>query len=188
MIDSDTKKSRVKVIILAYPLALLVISVILNLFAFGVRPAIVALPSSEAVLALAIAAMLLLLNHTWLMTTTELTRLQYGLHATPEEWESSENSKENVTQKGWEELKRRHNAHRNATENTIHFALLAVSMIMISPTTIAAQVWLIIFAISRLGHSYSYINGNDGLRGLFMSFGLIATYGLASYIVIGLVI
>ncbi len=187
MTDSEIKKSRVKIVILAYPLGLLVIGVILNLFAFGVRPVIVALPSFEAIVALAVAAILLLLNHTWLMTSTELTRLQYELHATPEEWEDSGHSKENVVQKGWEELERRHNAHRNATENTVHFALLAFVMVMISPTVIAAQAWLVTFAISRLGHSYSYINGKDGLRGLFMSISLIATYGLASYIAIGLV-
>ncbi len=188
MTEAQTKKSRVRLIILAYPLGLILISAVVNFFLFDVHPPIVALPSSETTFVLAIASILLVLNHTWLMTSTELTRLQYGLHATPEEWESSGSNKKSIVPEGWEELERRHNAHRNATENTTHFVLLAVTMAVISPNLIAMQIWTLAFAVSRIGHSYSYIKGRDGLRGLFMSISLTATYGLASYVVISLVL
>jgi glucose-6-phosphate isomerase len=53
----------------------------------------------------------------WLMTATETTPVRYKLYATPEEWEASDDNKQDATQVARQELERAHNAHRNATEN-----------------------------------------------------------------------
>jgi len=186
MIDIEKRKQRIKMIVLAYPIALLLAGIALNWFAFGVDPAVTALPSAGVLSALVVAAVLLVVNHTWLMTSTELTRLKYDMKATPEEWDASETRREDVSKTGWRELERRHNAHRNATENSVYFAILAMIFSVISPTVIAAHVWIIGFAIARLGYTFSYLSGRDGARGIFMSLGLTAMYGMASYLVISL--
>ena len=180
------RERRTMVIVKAYPLGLLLIGVVLNLFAFGVNPIAVDLPSVECIRALVIAAVLLVINHTWIMTSTELTRVRFKMYATPEEWAESGTSRQDVAEEGVAELERRHNAHRNTTENSIYFVLLALVFVLVSPTTVAAQTWIIGFAVARLGYTYSYLSGNDDARGLFMSLSLLALYGIASYLVISL--
>ncbi len=165
-----------------YPLGVLLVSVLLNYFAFGVNPVVVALPSVESIVALVVSAALLIINHTWLMTTTELTRARFGMHSTPEEWEASGTSPRDAPEEGLRELDRRHNAHRNTTENTVYFAFLAGILVLVSPPTLAAQAWIIGFAVARLGYTYSYLAGNVNLRGLFMSLSLLAMYGMASFL------
>ena len=76
--------------------------------------------------------LLLVINHTVLMTTTELTRLKYDLKATPEEWAASDHNRADITAEAETELERQHNAHRNATENTVYFAMLAITLGLIS--------------------------------------------------------
>ena len=174
-------------IVRAYPLGLLLIGIVLNLFVFGVNPSAVALPSAECIRALVIAAVLLVINHTWIMTTTELTRVRFKMYSTPEEWAASGISRQDAPEKGLRELERRHNIHRNTTENTICFILLALVFVFVSPTTVAAQAWIIGFAIARLGYTYSYLAGKDNARGLFMSLSLLAMYGIASYLAMSLV-
>jgi uncharacterized MAPEG superfamily protein len=175
-------------IIIAYPFVVLLIGVGLNLFVFGVSPLALALPSDASASALVIASVLLAINHTWLMTTTELTRVRYKLHATPEEWAASGTNRRDAQSEGLVELERRHNAHRNTTENVVYFIFLAFIFALVSPTTLAAQVWIIGFAVARLGYTYSYLAGRDGARGLFMSLSLLAMYAMASYLVISLVV
>ena len=174
-------------IVKTYPLGVLLIGVVLNLFVFGVNPAAVALPSAESIRALVIAAVLLAINHTWIMTTTELTRIRFKMYSTPEEWAASGTSRQDAPEEGLRELERRHNIHRNTTENTIYFILLALVFVLVSPTTVAAQAWIVGFAVARLGYTYSYLAGKDGARGLFMSLSLMAMYGIASYLVMSLV-
>ncbi len=174
-------------IVKAYPLGVLLVGVVLNLFVFGVNPAAAALPSIECIRALVIAAVLLTVNHTWIMTTTELTRDRFKMYSTPEEWAASGTSRQDAPDEGSRELERRHNAHRNTTENTIYFILLALVFVLVSPTAIAAQAWIIGFPVARLGYTYSYLAGKDGARGLFMSLSLLAMYGIASYLAISLV-
>ena len=89
---------------------------------------------------------------------------------------------------GLRELERRHNAHRNTTENVVYFIILALVFVIVSPPTIATQVWIIGFAVARLGYTYSYLAGRDNVRGLFMSLSLLAMYGMASYLAISLVV
>ena len=188
MTQDETRKKKLAKIILAYPFALIIIGLIVNFLLFGVRPAVIAMPSLANFVALVLSAVLLLANHTWLMTSTELKRLKYNMRATPEEWDASEHSQSSVSDEGLRELERRHNAHRNATENVVHFVFLALLFSVLSPVTIAAQVWIVGFAIGRLGHTFSYLTGRDGPRGIFMSVSLVSLYGLASYIVVSLIV
>ncbi|WP_299480839.1 MAPEG family protein [uncultured Roseibium sp.] len=188
MSQLNASKKSTALIIKVYPVALILISLALNLTVFSVEGTAIALPSHHVLAALAIASLLLVLNHTWLMTSTELTRLKYEIRATPEEWKTSGLSKGAVTETGFSELERRHNAHRNATENTTLFVLLAIPFSFVSPSALAASVWLIGFAIGRLGHTYSFLTGKSGARGLFMTVSLLCLYGLAGYTAIALLL
>jgi uncharacterized membrane protein YecN with MAPEG domain len=188
VIEDKNNKRKFTRIILAYPFALVLVGLAVNLFVFGIDHATIAIPSYRVIAALIFSSVILLVNHTWLMTGTELTRLKYNMHATPEEWEASEYVKADVSLKGLEELERRHKAHGNATENVVHFVLLAVLVSVVSPVAIMAQVWFVSFAVARLGHTFSYLSGRDGLRGIFMSLSLVSLYGLASYLLLSLVV
>jgi len=86
--EEKKRQRRTMAIVMAYPLVLLLIGVVLNLFVFGVKPPIVALPSAEFLRPLVIAAVLLVINHTWIMTSTELTRVRFKMYSTPEEWDT----------------------------------------------------------------------------------------------------
>ena len=183
-LDKRTRKGMV--IVAMYPVVVCLVSVAVNLWAFGVTPIAVALPSAACIQALAIAAILLTFNHTWLMTATELTRVRFKMFATPEEWAASGSKPEDASAEGVRELQRNHNAHRNATENTAGFLLLAVVFALTSPSDLAAYTWIVGFAVARIGHAYGYLARNDSIRGLFMSVGLLAMYGLASHLALGL--
>ena len=119
------RKLRFTRIILACPLVLILAGIAINMALFGVGPAVVSLPPKEVVVLLVLGAVLLFGNHTWLMTSTELTRLRYDLHATPEEWAGGSKPGDAPTE-GLRGLERRHNANRNATENTVLFVLAAL--------------------------------------------------------------
>lgn len=186
MVQDESRRRKFGRIILAYPFVLIVISLLAHLLVFGVNPFVIALPSFPVLAALVISALLLLANHTWLMTSTELTRLNYNMHATPEEWAASDHRREEVSEEGAQELERHHNAHRNATENTVYFVVLALTISIVSPVVLAAQTWMIGFALGRLGHTLAYLTGNDSIRGIAMSISLVSLYGLASYLAIGL--
>lgn len=170
----------------AYPIALVFIGIILNIFLLEVRPIVVALPSPESIVALTISATLLVVNHTWLMTTTELTRVKFDMATTPEEWAASGRKRQDAARLGLDELERRHNAHRNTTENVVYFVILAPIFVLSSPTTLAVQVWVVGFSVARFGYTYSYLAGKTGARGFFMSVSLLCLYGIASYLAMGL--
>jgi uncharacterized membrane protein YecN with MAPEG domain len=179
MTASQKRIRKFSFIIQAYPIVLILISLGLNVYVFGVQPVAVAQPSFVVVFALAVSALLLVFNHTWLMTATELTRLRYNMYASHEEWGENDARKEDVAASGWIELDRHHSAHRNATENTVTFVLVALVFAAISPSVLAAEVWFVGFAVARLGYTYSALRGKSGLRGIFMSLSLLALYGLA---------
>lgn len=185
MSENDARIRKFTRIIIAYPIGLIVVAVVANLL-FGIRPLVVSLPTPAIMGAVSIGAGLLLLNHTWLMTATELTRLNHNIYASPEEYVENNAHKKDVADAGWIALERHHNAHRNATENTVYFAILAGAMMLASPSPLAAQVWILAFAIGRLGYSFSALKGNAGLRGIFMSLSLVALYGMASYLLLAL--
>lgn len=180
------KQRKFTRIIIAYPFALIAVAVCLNVFMLGEAPAAPGLPDRAQLTAFAVSVTLLLANHIWLMTSTELTRLRHNLHATPEEWQAAGIHEADASAIGTSELKRRHNAHANATENTVYFALLAAPFLLIAPSLAATWLWLLGFAIGRLGHTAAYLHGKDGLRGLFMSVSLLALFGMASYMVLAL--
>jgi len=186
MTGSEKRIQKFTLIILAYPIALILISLGLNAFVFGVAPPIAALPPIQVVYALVISGALLVLNHTWLMTATELIRLNHNMYASHEEWAQNNAKKEDVSEQGWVELDRHHNAHRNTTENTVYFVFLAFIVSMVSPAILTAQIWIISFAIARLGYTFSALHGKSDLRGFFMSLSLLAIYGLTSYLALSL--
>ena len=175
-------------IVRAYPLVLLAAGLIANLLVFGVSPAAITLPSAASINALIVAAILLTINHTWLMTATALTRTRFNIHSTPGEWAASGTSPGDVSKEGLGELERNHNAHRNTTENVLYFILLASILALVSPSDLAAQVWIVGYALSRLGYTNGYQSGRDGARYIFMSLSLLAMYGIASYLAISAVI
>jgi len=187
MTDRESRVRKFGLIIVAYPVVLVLIGLGLNVFLFGIEPAAIALPAPAILWALVIAGTLLVLNHTWLMTATELTRLKYNMHASPEEWAENNARKEDVAEQGWIELDRHHNAHRNATENTVYFGVVAVIFSVVSPPVLAAQIWLVGFSVARLGYTFSALRGKPGLRGLFMSLSLLSLYGLTGYLVLSVV-
>jgi uncharacterized MAPEG superfamily protein len=184
--DKDQRIRKFTLIITAYPIALIVVSIGVNLLVFGVTRPVLALPSMDILIALIASGLMLVFNHTWLMTATELTRLRHTMYATHEEWTANNARKEDVAEEGWIELERHHNAHRNATENTVYFAVLAFAVSIISPPTLMAQIWLIGFAIARIGYTYGALRRIAGLRQAAMTASLLAIYGLSSYLVLSL--
>ena len=182
------RQKRTMSIVVIYQIVVILLSVALNIFVFEVHPFVVTLPSNELFQTLIIATVLLVLNHTWLMTATELTRARFKMYSTPEEWLASGTNREDATKKGISELERHHSTHQNTTENVVYYVLLALIFVFSSLPTIVATVWLVGFAVARLGYTYSYLYGKDNARGLFMSLSLLAVYGLASYLVMSLII
>ena len=182
------RQKRTMSIVVIYQIVVILLSVALNIFVFEVHPFVVTLPSNELFQTLIIATVLLVLNHTWLMTATELTRARFKMYSTPEEWLASGTNREDATKKGISELERHHSTHQNTTENVVYYVLLALIFVFSSPPIIVATVWLVGFAVARLGYTYSYLYGKDNARGLFMSLSLLAVYGLASYLVMSLII
>ncbi len=186
--ELDNKQRRAMGIILFYPIGILIVGVTLNYYVLEVTPYTVSLPTTESIRALVIAIILLIINHTWIMTSTELVRVRFKLYATPEEWATSGKREEDAPQTGIRELKRRHNAHHNTTENVVYFALLALIFAVSSPTPLAVQTWIIGFSVARPGYTFGYLSGRDGVRGLFMTLGLLAMYGIASHLLISIIL
>ncbi len=183
---AKVNNSRATLLVKIYPFALIAISALIDVLVFGIQPFVIALPSPEIINALIIAAVLLMVNHSWLMTVTELTRGKFGLATTPEEWEAKGGRPQSIEQDARDALERRHNAHRNTTENAVYFVLLAAVIAIVSPAALMAQVWIVGFAVARLGYTYSYLSAQTGLRGMFMSLTLLSLYGMASYLVLAM--
>jgi len=185
-IKEKNTELKIYLILLGYPIVLLIAGFSLNQFLFEIEPYVISLPSKAHISAFVIAAVLLTINHTWIMTATEIIRTKYKIHSTPEEWNKSGSSESDVIDEGVRELKRCHDTHLNTTENTVYFALLGLPFIVVSPPDLAAGIWLVGYAVARLGYTYGFLYGKDGVRGLFMSLSLLAMYGMASYLVASL--
>lgn len=170
----------------AYPLALTLIAIAINIFLLGVNPHHISLPTKELIYTINISAILLIINHTWIMTVTELSRARHGLYATTEEWEASGKATDQTSKTGLKEVERHHNIHRNTTENTIYYILLSAIFMVITPNMQTAYIWILLFPLSRLGYTYSYIKGNTSFRGIFMSLGLLSIYGMATYLALSM--
>lgn len=186
MSNAVESNSRLATVVILYPFGIAIASLFSNYWLFDIPKLGVALPSEDIICVLVIVGVLFLINHSWLMTVTELTRGKYKMYATPEEWLESGTIARDAPEDGRQELERIHNAHRNTTENTVYFLLVSVPFIFIQPEISAAITWLIGFGVARLGYTYSYLFGKDGARGLFMTLGLFATFSIASYLLISL--
>ena len=171
-----------RLIVTAYPFALILVAILLNVFAFGINPIAITSPAIESVRALIISAAILVANHTWIMNSTELTRQRFGLYSNPEEWAASGSDRAQASAEGLDEVEMHQNAHRNTTENTVYFVFLSLIFVVVSPPTLAVQVWVVGYGISRLGYTYSYLYRKVDLRGVFMSLSLLAMYGITSYL------
>ncbi|MCR9141646.1 MAG: MAPEG family protein [bacterium] len=182
--SENQKQARVKKIVIAYPFVLATAVAALNYFIFGVAPLTFAPPAAAVIGAIVFAFALLLINHSWLMTSTELIRLRYDLRATPEEWRESGLDPARASAQGLAELQRRHNAHRNTTENVVYFLPLALLFAFVSPPFAASLAWIVGFGVARLGYTYAYFAANTSLRGAFMTLSLLCNFGLASYLAI----
>lgn len=172
-----------RVAVIVYPFALLLIACLVNLLAFTGDGAtrLPVLPSTATLAALSLSAVLLLVNHGWLMTATELTRVRFGLQATPEEWAESGRDPADAPVAGRLALERCHNAHRNTTENVVYSGLAALAFVFASPPVVVAWLWPVGFAAARLLYTGSYLSARTGLRGLAMSLALLCLCGLVSY-------
>jgi hypothetical protein len=65
---------------------------------------------------------------------------------------------------------------------------LAGIFLLVSPPVLTSAVWILGFAVGRVGHTFGFLTGNTNLRGLFMSLSLVAMYGMASYLVLALMV
>jgi len=185
--EDETKRyQRILKIVVGYPFVLLFIAIALNIFAWEVKPLTISLPTIEYLRPLIIATVLLIINHSWLMTATEIVRSRYKVFSTPEEWITNKAKLEDAPAEGIRELKRCHDTHLNSTENIIYYILLCLIFILCSPPVLAAEILIIGYAISRIGYTYSFLYGKDGTRGLFMTLSLLAMYSMACYLVIAL--
>ncbi|NKB36230.1 MAG: MAPEG family protein [Gammaproteobacteria bacterium] len=164
-----------------YPFGVLVLAVALN-FMLGIDPIQISHPSREIIGLISCAATILVINHSWIMTVTELTRNRFKIFASPEEWISSGYRKSDVSEKGIFEIERCLNTHRNTTENIVYYILLLLVFSFVSPNQLAAWSWILLFPIARVGYTFSYLNGNDNTRGVFMSLTLLSVYGMTSYL------
>jgi len=182
--DLNFKQKRTIVVILIYPFAIFLISTLINLIFIDINTIEISMPSKTHLYTIISAALILTINHSLLMTTTEITRVKFKMYATPEEWDESGLSQKDTSEPAIQELERNHNAHQNLTENTCFFIVLLLPYILVSPPITATIIWLLGFAVARLGHTLAYLTGSSNLRGLFMSLSLLAMYGMASYLII----
>ena len=179
-IESDTP-SNAFWIVKAYPFAVAFFAMGLNML-FGIDPVQISIPSKEIAALVSCSAIILVINHSWIMTVTELTRNRFKIYASPEEWLASGHSRAEISEEGSLEIERCLNTHRNTTENVVYYILLVFMFALSSPSQFAAWVWIIVFPVARLGYTYSYFKGNDSARGVFMSLTLLSIYGMAGYL------
>ena len=186
MSDHSLRTNHSTWLIKAYPFALLLLSCLLN-WALGLVTIEISLPSNALFGAALLASSLLVINHSWIMTETELARTRLQIFATPEEWQASGKNRDEVSTHHQFELEEYLNTHRNTTENSLYFFALASLFILANPSVIAAWLWLSLFGLARLGYSASYMYGSDSWRGVFMSLALLSIYGMASYLALCLI-
>ena len=185
--EERKKKKKFHLIIIIYPIVLTVIGIIINIIC-GLKSLNPKEPSLEMLRIMAVSGIIMIINHTWIMTSTETTRNKYGLFATPEEWKQNNKDSSSASQIGLNEVTRRHNIHRNMTENTIYYMFLSIIFMFGSPSIIAFYIWILLYPIARLGYTFAYLSKNTDLRGLFMSLSLLSMYGIASYLFFSIII
>ncbi len=184
--DSNIKNSSFW-IIKAYPFAVFLIAMALN-YSLGIEPFYLSIPSKEIFTLIACSAIGLVINHSWIMTVTELTRNRFKIYASPEEWVSSGLNRSEITEQGSFEIDRCLNTHRNTTENVVYYILLVFVFSFASPSQLAVWAWVLTFPLARIGYTYSYFTGRDNTRGIFMTLTLLSLYGMAGYLAASLIL
>lgn len=182
------KEQQTYKVVIIYPLALLVIVTIINYFLLEQQAVRISLPPVYALTIASFTGILLIINHSIIMTVTEIVRTRHRIHATVEEYQASGDHRDQVNQEGWLALERCHGTHRNCTENTVYFACLSTLFLFTNPGLVASCLWLGSFGLARLGHAFGYLRGRTGIRGLFMTLSLLSIYGLSVYLLMGLLL
>eukprot|EP01083_Nonionella_stella_P109081 317694_1 len=184
--SSETdSKSNTRIIVTIYPFVILVIGVMVVhvlsiIFGIDINAFEVQLPSEAMLRDVVISAVLLTINHSWIMTSTELTRLKYGLCATSEECEKQGKDPDHASKEGLREVKRRHNIHRNTTE--LKYDLLRViGHCFCVCITLKNCISCLDFIVSNCptGYTTAYILKNTDVRGFCMTLSLLSMYGMA---------
>ena len=96
--EPDSRRQGVSKIVIAYPFGVLAIALAINLLCFEISGFEASIPGQLSLSAFALAAIVFCLNHSWLMTATELTRVRYHMYATPEEWKANGTSIDDISQ------------------------------------------------------------------------------------------
>lgn len=77
-------------------------------------------------------------------------------------------------------------AHRNTTDNTVPFILLALVFIQLRPDPLEAQILLGSFTVARILYTICYLGQIQPWRTIFYGLGLLATVALIIEILRGL--
>ena len=77
-------------------------------------------------------------------------------------------------------------AHRNTTDNTVPFILLALVFIQMRPDPLEAQILLGSFTVARILYTICYLGQIQPWRTIFYGLGLLATVALIIEILRGL--
>ncbi len=186
--DQKAPMPSVRKIVIAYPFILAIIAVFINSVFLDVGPIKVELPTISSLAAASIAAAILVINHSWIMTKTELTRIDYGIATATEDVSETRVLVDQAGRDAKIALGRAHRTHQNATENTVYFSLLAPLLLLSSPSELPIWLWFLGFSLGRLGHSVGYLTAHTALRGFAMSVSLVSLYGMASYLLISAVL
>lgn len=168
--------------VLAYPWVLFALAGALELWLGSPTSLAFTPPSTQGLVGVSMAGVLVLVAHSWMMTTTELTRLHHSIATTREEQQSGSVIADQASPEAREDLGRQHSAHRNLTENCASIILLVFPFLCTSPGDISALIWPLGFGIARFGHAWAYLHKNTGARGLFMSLSLLSQYAMAVHL------
>lgn len=174
--SSDQKKFYAAIV--GYPIVVALIALALSFFALPSLVAGSGWPENTVLVAFALATGLLIVNHIWIITATELARLRHGIYVVPEEIPSEKKAAYAPSAEGQADVARCHNIHRNTTENVVYFFPLAIAVWIAAPQLTESAIWMVTFAVARLGYTFSYLRANTALRSVCMTANLLAVFGL----------
>jgi len=73
-------------------------------------------------------------------------------------------------------------AHRNAADNIIPFAVLALVFVLLGASPLAIGAFAGVFTLARLAHTLSYLNEKQPWRSISFAVGAASTLTLAGFI------
>lgn len=174
---SDQKKFYAAIV--GYPIVVALIALALSLYVLPTLVSGTSWPENTVLIAIALATGLLIVNHSWIITATELARLKHGIYVVPEEIPSEKQATYAPSSEGQADVARCHNIHRNTTENVVYIFPLAIAIWLAAPQLTESAIWIVTFAVARLGYTYSYLRANTALRSVCMTASLLAMFGLS---------